>query len=182
MPAAYIPILLFAALAIMVPAAWMTFVYVKAPKSKDQPQSASPSEQTIVAGEIVAEEITVVACETSGAPIVEEIRVEEIIVQEIDVEQIVVAATPAAPLTEPLDQANASLFFLVAALFVIFSVAIILALPWALRFRGWIEEGQGSAAFFALLSFFAILLVAYAWLRKQRLLDEQPFDQSRPSS
>jgi NADH:ubiquinone oxidoreductase subunit 3 (subunit A) len=168
MPAAYIPILFFAALTILLPAAWMAILRPRNAKPNNEAPATPSSESSM----IVAEEVSVIASETAEGAIVEEIIIEKIAAE----------LPPAPPAPESLDQSEASLFFLVAALFVIFSVAVILVLPWALRFRSWIEEGQGSTALFALLAFIAILLVGYAWLRKQRLFDEQPFDPSRRSS
>jgi NADH:ubiquinone oxidoreductase subunit 3 (subunit A) len=158
MPPAYIPILLFVALTLLLPAAWLAIIRAKTVKPKNAGPSETPSEHAV----LLAEEITVVASETAAGPIVEEIIIEKI------------AAEPAAaPLIESLHPAKASLFFLLAVLFAIFSVAIVLALPWALRFRGWIEDGHGASAFFAIVVFFTILLVGYAWLRKQNLFNEQ---------
>jgi NADH-ubiquinone/plastoquinone oxidoreductase, chain 3 len=173
MPAAYIPILLFAALTLLLPAAWLAMIRAKAAK----PASATPSETPPEHPVVVAEEITVVASETADGPMVEEIIIEKIAAEIVPTEPAL-----AAPVIESLAPAKASLFFLLAALFVIFSVAIILALPWALRFRSWIEQGRGTSALVAIVVFFAILLVGYAWLRKQNLFDEQPSASSSQSS
>jgi NADH-quinone oxidoreductase subunit A len=64
-----------------------------------------------------------------------------------------------------------SRFFVVAMLFLIFEVATIFLIPWAILFRSALLSGMGGYALMSMVVFAGILLVGYLWLYKKGALD-----------
>ena len=64
-----------------------------------------------------------------------------------------------------------SRFYVVAMLFVIFEVATIFLIPWAILFRSALLSGVGGYALLSMVAFAGILLVGYIWLYKKGALD-----------
>jgi NADH-quinone oxidoreductase subunit A len=64
-----------------------------------------------------------------------------------------------------------SRFYFVAVVSVIFSVATVFLLLWAIRYRAWVADHSGGVALVALSFFLAILLVGYIWLYKKGALE-----------
>src|SRR5438128_9583135 len=60
-------------------------------------------------------------------------------------------------------------FYLVAMLFILFDLEIVFMYPWAVVYRDTIK--QGSAVFWSMLSFIAILMVGYIYALKKGALD-----------
>jgi NADH:ubiquinone oxidoreductase subunit 3 (subunit A) len=65
----------------------------------------------------------------------------------------------------------ASRFYFAAVVSVIFSVATVFLLPWAIRYRAWLADHSGGAALIAVSFFLGILLVGYIWLYKKGALE-----------
>jgi NADH-quinone oxidoreductase subunit A len=61
--------------------------------------------------------------------------------------------------------------YVLAALFVIFSVATIFLSCWALLYRSWLVAHAGIFALFSMAVFSGILFVGFMWLYKKGLLD-----------
>jgi NADH-quinone oxidoreductase subunit A len=62
-------------------------------------------------------------------------------------------------------------FYVVAMLFVIFDVETIFLFPWAILYRGWINQHMGAFALVSMFVFLGVLLVGYIWLYKKGALD-----------
>jgi NADH-quinone oxidoreductase subunit A len=62
-------------------------------------------------------------------------------------------------------------FYVVAMLFVIFEVATIFLIPWAIVFRSALLSGMGGYALMSMVVFAGILLVGYLWLYKKGALE-----------
>src|SRR3954462_9770734 len=60
-------------------------------------------------------------------------------------------------------------FYLVAMLFILFDLEIVFMYPWAVVYRDAIKEG--SAVFWSMFSFIAILMVGYIYAIKKGALD-----------
>ncbi len=59
-------------------------------------------------------------------------------------------------------------FYIIAVLFVIFSVVTIFLYPWAMMFRAWLAAQLAAFALLSMLAFLGILVVGYIWLYKKR--------------
>lgn len=59
-------------------------------------------------------------------------------------------------------------FYTFALLFVVFDVEALFIIPWAVRFRQFVADGDGFLVLFEMAVFIAILLLAlvYAWRRR----------------
>jgi NADH-quinone oxidoreductase subunit A len=77
----------------------------------------------------------------------------------------------AIPAQATLSDPDLSRFFIVATLFVIFSVVALLLYPWAVMFRAWLAAHLIASAVLSMFFFLAILLVGYIWVYKKRALD-----------
>jgi NADH-quinone oxidoreductase subunit A len=64
-----------------------------------------------------------------------------------------------------------SRFYFAAVVSMIFSVATVFLLPWAIRYRAWLADHRGGAALIAVSFFLGILLVGYIWLYKKGALE-----------
>ena len=58
-------------------------------------------------------------------------------------------------------------FYLVAVLFILFDIEIVFLLPWAVIFKQFVDNGQGSFVLLEVAIFLVILLVGYvyAWAK-----------------
>jgi NADH-quinone oxidoreductase subunit A len=58
-------------------------------------------------------------------------------------------------------------FYLVAVLFILFDIEIVFLLPWAVIFKQFVDNGQGSFVLLEIGIFLAILLIGYiyAWVK-----------------
>jgi NADH-quinone oxidoreductase subunit A len=74
-------------------------------------------------------------------------------------------------LEAPAPNAYSPRLFVVAVLFVIFSVATIFLFSWAILYRSWLNAHSGSFAFLSMFVFAGILLVGYIWLYQKAALD-----------
>ena len=77
----------------------------------------------------------------------------------------------AIPAQATLSDPDLSRFFIVATLFVIFSVVALFLYPWAVMFRAWLAAHLTASAVLSMYFFLAILLVGYIWVYKKRALD-----------
>jgi NADH-quinone oxidoreductase subunit A len=64
-----------------------------------------------------------------------------------------------------------SRFFLVAAVFTVFSAAVVFLVPWVVGFRVWLDANLAVSSLAALAIFLGILTIGYAWLYKKGGLD-----------
>ncbi len=58
-------------------------------------------------------------------------------------------------------------FYLVAVLFILFDIEIVFLLPWAVIFKQFVDNGQGSFVLLEIAIFLVILLIGYvyAWAK-----------------
>jgi NADH-quinone oxidoreductase subunit A len=61
--------------------------------------------------------------------------------------------------------------FVLAVLFVIFDVATLFLIVWAIPYRSWLTAHAGAFALMSIFVFLGILLVGYIWLYKNGALD-----------
>jgi NADH-quinone oxidoreductase subunit A len=62
-------------------------------------------------------------------------------------------------------------FYLVAMIFILFDIELIFLLPWAVVFKSFATNGLGTLIYVEMMTFVALLLVGYIYVRKKGILE-----------
>ena len=62
-------------------------------------------------------------------------------------------------------------FYLIAMIFILFDIEVIFLVPWAVVFKTLAARGLGRLVYFEMMTFIALLLVGYIYVRKKGAFD-----------